>query len=285
MAKRVAMGPVHAIDRALRRVGRGLFTDPTLTALATAIACRETSGVTGLVMRPGLDFTARDGHGRTILESRSKPRPMDGKPPRRRGRARAGESGRALRGRCDRGERTDVLQRRLQQRRRERRADGYPAHRGSQSRRHRAVRRPAPDAPQHDGGQGRVPLAHGARLDVRDDRSDRPGWTSDERRLHERMGAGASLSREGVSPAFRASDGRACATSCASCRTRRPSRARRARDPTPSVRAMTASWRRSRHTRRGRGRGYFACYLGVPGRYVPSPEPSSGVAVPTRSTR
>ena len=245
MAKQVVMGPVHAMSRALQRVGRGRFKDPRLTALATAIARRETSGVSSLLANPGgLDFTARDAHGRTILGIAVEAA-TDGMGNRLdvdvvRKLVKAGarytddaieENGRMFSSVVynsgdENAELMDVLLT----------AGANPD-----------------DTEQFDGrpllmhhnmtaAKARVLLAHGARLDVRDDRSDRPGWdvlmnavTMSEWEL-----ALLFLER-GVSPDFRASDGKGVSDVLREHRTRRPRRAPRARSPTLSARGTTAS--------------------------------------------
>jgi hypothetical protein len=211
MAKRVVMGPVHAIDRALKRVGRGRFTDPTLTAIATAIAKRDTSGATSLAARPGLDFTARDGKGRTILGIAVEAA-TDGTGNRLdvevvRALVKAGarytddaiqENGRMFSGVVynvgdSNVELMDILLT----------AGANPD-----------------DTEEYDGrpllmhhnmtaAKARVLLAHGARLDVRDDRSDRPGWDVLMNAVYMSEWELAQLFLEkGVSPSFRASDGK-----------------------------------------------------------------------------
>jgi hypothetical protein len=67
LAKNVVMGPVSAIERAIRRSGEGKFTNPALTGIASAIARGDTAAVRELAATPGIDFSARDRKGRTIL--------------------------------------------------------------------------------------------------------------------------------------------------------------------------------------------------------------------------
>ncbi|MBK9089880.1 MAG: ankyrin repeat domain-containing protein [Holophagales bacterium] len=211
MAGRVVMGPVHAVERVLKNVGRGRFEDPKLTAIATAIAKRDTSGATSLAARPGLDFTARDGKGRTILgiaveaATDGTGNRLDVDVVRQLVKAGARYTDDAIQanGRMfssvvynvgdSNVELMDILLT----------AGANPD-----------------DTEEYDGrpllmhhnmtaAKARVLLAHGARLDVRDDRSDRPGWdvlmnavTMSEWEL------ALLFLEKGVSPAFRATDGK-----------------------------------------------------------------------------
>ncbi len=211
MAGQVVLGPVHAIERALKNVGRGRFEDPNLTAIATAIAKRDTSVATSLATRPGIDFTARDGKGRTILGIAVEAA-TDGTGNRLdvevvRALVKAGarytddaieENGRMFSGVVYNAgdsnvELMDILLT----------AGANPD-----------------DTEEYDGrpllmhhnmtaAKARVLLAHGARLDVRDDRTDRTGWDVLMNAVYMREWELALLYLEkGASPAFRAGDGK-----------------------------------------------------------------------------
>lgn len=211
MAGWVVMGPVHAVERVLKNLGRGSFEDPKLTAIATAIAKRDASGATSLAARPGLDFTARDGKGRTIL-------------------------GIAVEAATDgTGNRLDVAVVRALVKQGARYTDDAIRENGrmfssvvynvGESNVElmdillTAGANPD-DTEEYDGrpllmhhnmtaAKARVLLAHGARLDVRDDRTDRPGWDVLMNAVSMREWELALLYlQKGASPAFRARDGK-----------------------------------------------------------------------------
>jgi hypothetical protein len=211
LAKNVAMGPVSAIERAIRRSGEGIFDDRVLTDLAAAIASGDTARVRTLAATPGLDFTARDRKGRTILgiavKSATGTSATDAAVECVRLLVAAGakyaddaieENGRMFSDVVhDSGDRHARLM------------DLLLTAGANPNDTERWDARPLLLHMNMTPGKARVLLAHGASLDVRDTREDRPGWDPLMNAVFVQNWPLATFYLEqGLDPRFRATDGK-----------------------------------------------------------------------------
>lgn len=211
MAKNVAMGPVSAIERAIKRSGEGTFDNAVLTDIARAITQGDTARVRQLAATPGLDFTARDRKGRTLLGIAVKAATGYPSVPGAVESARllvdAGakyaddaveENGRMFSDVVyDSGDRWAALM------------DILLAAGANPNDTERWDGRPLLLHMNMTPAKARVLLAHGAKLDVRDTRDDRPGWNALMNAVTMRNWPLASFYLEqGLDPAFKATDGR-----------------------------------------------------------------------------